>query len=316
MSDSGVRNLEQEPYKGIAAMKGNFIPTGIPTLDFAMNDLMPGRTTLIVGGTNEGKSTFVKQIIVNAVNLGNKVFVMSGEGDQEKLINELYQVVIGRNPENYDYIKINKRMHKEPKKETLTLLQKWHCGKLLLFSKGKSKINDIEELFKMIESEIVTNRHNLVVIDNLMSMLTAKAIEKNEKQGEFMQKCHELAERYCIHIVLVLHPNKEYRKGVELEIVHISGTSDLANKADNIIVISREYDEIIRANGIHGSIRLIKNRDYTELPRIDVNYDIETGLLLELKDGTIMRYKFNLGQKKEQNIIVQEQEQFALPFDL
>lgn len=313
MADQGIRNLDLEPYKGLDSIKGSFIPTGIYTLDEAMNDLMPGCVTLIGGGPNEGKTTFVKQIVVNAINRGNKVFLMHGEGNQERLINELYRVVIGRDPNKYDLVQINKKYHKEPKKEALPILKQWHKNKLTLFSKTKSSINKIDDLFKMIELEVVSYKYNLVVIDNLMSMLTAKAVEKNEEQGEFMQKCHELADKYSIHIILVLHPNKEYRKGMKPEMVYVAGSSDLYNKADYVIWVSREYDEQIRTNGIHGHFYLLKNRDYPTIGQVDVTYDIETGLLLELKDGKAYSYKFNIEQN---NIPVKIEEDFSLPFDL
>jgi KaiC/GvpD/RAD55 family RecA-like ATPase len=312
MKDSGIRELDKHPYKSLNTIKGNFIPTGIPTLDYAINDLMPGRTTLIVGPTNEGKTTFTKQIIVNAVNLNNKVFVMSGEGDQEKLINELYQIVIGNNPNLYTVVKLNKRYHKEPTQHALESLQAWHHGKLNLFSKGKSKVKDIDEIFNLIEKEEIEEKYNLIIIDNLMSMLTAKAIEKNEMQAEFMQKCHELSEKYSIHIILILHPNKTYSKGMEIEIVHISGSGDLGNKADNIIAITRENDELIRSNNIHGKLRVIKNRDYPDKPTIDLYFDRETIQLMETNGGVIKRYHFNL----DNHISIDKTIDTPNPFDL
>ena len=144
----GRRDLDRCPYKGIVNNTGNYIPTGIPAIDNAINDLCPGRVTLITGRSNGGKTTFTKQIITNAINQNNKVYVMSGEGDQELFINEIYQCVIGRSPEYYNMVKVNKKFHKEPKEEVLDALRKWHYGKLTLFNKGESKLKTTDELFK------------------------------------------------------------------------------------------------------------------------------------------------------------------------
>jgi len=289
----GKRDLDSAPYRGISKIPGSYISTGIGSLDYAMNDLAPGCVTLLSGRMNGGKSTFVKQIIANAINTNNKVFAISGEGDQELSINSLYECVIGRESKFYDVVQINKRLHKEPKQFVLDALQKWHKGKLTLFDKGQSSFTTTKELFTMIDLEVKENHSNLIIIDNLMSILKSSAIEKNEAQADFMQQCHNLAGIHKIHIILVLHTNKEYRKGMTMEVEHISGTSDLGNKADNVISVIREYDEEKKRLGISGQITLTKNRYYPELMECDTRYEVETGLLLELKNNDPIAYDFD-----------------------
>lgn len=290
----GRRDLEKNPYKGLSARTGKYIPTGLSTIDYGLNDLAPGATTLITGRSNGGKSTFVKQIIANAIDKDNKVYLMSGEGDPEIFLNELYQSVVGREKKYYNTVKINKRYRKEPKKEILQQLKKWHYKKLTMFNKGDSKLKTIEELIAMLEMEIKINNHNLVVIDNLMSILSVQASEKYEQQADFMQRLCDLAKAYSTHIILVLHPNKTYRKGEDMDFEQISGTSDLYNKADNIITVIREYDEDKKSQGINGTIKVLKNRYFTDLPSIETYFDKETGLLLEREEeGSILAYNFN-----------------------
>ena len=126
-----------------------------------------------------------------------------------------------------------------------------------------------------------------------MSIVSFKAVEKYEAQGDFLQRCVDLAKCYKTHIILVLHPNKEYRKGCDLDLEHISGTMDLANKADNVIAVIREYDQDKINMGINGKIALIKNRFYPDLTETSVHFDKETGMLAELKDGTCVAYRFS-----------------------
>lgn len=296
----GRRDLDKNPYKGLKAKTGKFIPTGLDTIDYGLNDLGPGCTTLITGRSNGGKSTLVKQIIANAIDKDNKVYLMSGEGDSEIFLNELYSCVIGRKENYYDTIKINKRYRKEPKKDILEKLKKWHSKKLILFNKGDSKLKTIDQLIKMLEYEIKINRYDLIVIDNLMSILSVQASEKYEQQADFMQRLCDLAGVYSTHIILVLHPNKTYKKGEDMDFEQISGTSDLYNKADNIITVIREYDESKLSTGINGKIAVLKNRYFADLPSIDTYFDKSTGLLLERKeDGKVAAYKFNLNKELE-----------------
>lgn len=294
----GERFLESDPYKGVTNKGGVYVPTGIESIDYALNDLAPKCTTLITGRSNDGKTTFVTQIMANAIDKGHKVFLMSGEGNQELFLNSLYMIVIGRSKDNYNLVKENKRYVKEPTAKALKKLQAWHYKKLALFNRGDSKLKTLEQLLSYLTLTIKSNRYNLVVIDNLMSILSVKASEKYEQQADFMQELHHLAETYDTHIILVLHPNKTYKKGTDMDFEQISGTSDLYNKADNIIAVTRfrptDEDNNNYEQGIHGKISVLKSRYYSELPSAKIHFDAETKLLLEIKSsGNIGGYTFN-----------------------
>lgn len=289
----GRRDLEKQPYKGLKNRTGNYIATGLPTIDYGLNDLSPRATTLITGRSNGGKSTLVRQVIANAIDKGNKVYLMSGEGDPETFLNELYQSVVGRDEKYYDMVQINKRFRKEPKPEILEKLKKWHYKKLTMFNKGDSNLKTIDELIGMLEMEIKINNCDLVVVDNLMSILSVQASEKLEQQSDFMQKLCDLSKAYNTHIILVLHPNKSYKKGDDMDFEQISGTSDLYNKADNIISVIREYEEEKIEQGINGKIAVLKNRYFKDLPIIEISFDDETGLLLEIQGDEIVSYIFH-----------------------
>jgi len=295
----GIRDLEDEPYRGVSDNGDYFIPTGIKSVDYALNDLVSGCVTLITGRSNGGKTTFCTQVQANAIDKGYKVFLISGEGKQEELINNFYTAVIGRKDEYFNSIKVNKRFRKEPKPEILKALQKWHKKKLKLFCKGDSKLKTTAELFQMMALEVKVNRHELIIIDNLMSILDMqKASEKLEAQADFLQNCCDFAKAYNVHIIVVLHPNKTYTKGSDMNFEQISGTSDLANKADNIIAIIREYDEDKLKEGLNGRIQVSKNRYWSDLPIVKVHYDAETRMLLEVEDETGQYVAYNFGFEK------------------
>jgi len=291
----GFRDLDLDPYRGMEAVEGNYIPTGLKTIDTAINDLAPGCLTLITGRSNGGKSTLVNQIIANAIDKKNKTFLISGEGIQEAIINNLYKTVIGRDKELYNYKKINRRYFKEPKEEVIKDLRRWHKDKFILFNKGESKLKTTNELFSFLNIEVKIRRPNLLVIDNLMSVLSVeKASEKLEAQADFVQRCCDLAKAEGIHIILVLHPNKTVSKGQSMDFEAISGTSDIYNKADNILAVTRNYDEEKLDSVISGEISVLKNRYFPDLPKINTYFDEETGTLLEIgEDGNYYCYNFN-----------------------
>lgn len=278
----GLRDLSKDPYRGLQESEGRYIATGLPTIDHAINDLAPKMVTLVTGRSNDGKTTLVNQIVANAIDTGNSVFWMSGEGVQEIMLNRFYQAVIGYNSDNYTTRRINKREFKEPKKEVLQALARWHDKRLILFNKGDSDLKNTKQLFAIMAEQIKVRQVNLVVIDNLMSILSIeRASEKWEAQADFMQRCADISKAYNTHIILVLHPNKTLQKGHAMEFEQIAGSSDLANKADNILFVRREFDPLEIAGGNHGSVRVLKNRYHSDLPEAPIYFDPDTGTLCE-----------------------------------
>jgi len=291
----GRRDLDIDPYRGLTKETGMFIPTGLPSVDNEINDLAPGRVTVLTGRSSSGKTTIVKQIIANAIGCGAKVYLVNGENDPEYFLNDLYSCIMGGNEEYYTLIQINKKTHKEPKPDILKALQKWHEGKLVMFNKGESRLKTLDQLFKVIEDEVKFRGHNLVVLDNMMSLLSASAVEKNELQGEFVQKCCDLAKIYRCHIILVVHPNKTYQNETDMQMEQVSGSSDIYNKADNFIAVVRYYKDDRKFDG---KLLLLKNRIYGTLAVCDLKFDPKTRLLLEDREGFLMRYKFNFNPRE------------------
>ncbi len=299
--------------------RGKFIATGLPSIDRALNDLAPGCVTLVAGRSNGGKSTFVTQVIANAIEGENKVFLISGEDDKRILVNRIYQAVIGRDPQLYDYVNINKRRFKTPKKSIVHDLKKWHENKLHLFMKGEASLKTTDQLFGMVSRKIKADKYNLVIIDNLMSVLDSRsASDKYEDQANFVQRCCDLAKMYHTHIIIVLHPNKTYQKGASMDFEQISGNSDMSNKADNIIAVTREYSDEKLAQGIDGYVEILKNRYFTDLLKIPLFYDQETGLLLELNEATgkSVQYKFDIKRTGKKEVTAPEGFQEIMPWEV
>lgn len=312
---SGLIDANSFDYETIQEVnKGKFIPTGFPTIDKALNELRPGYTTLVTGRANDGKSTFVLQVIANAIENDAKVFWVSGEESIKDLYLNFLKLLIGNEPKHHTVIAENKDYIKLPTKEVFTKIKKWHDGKFQIFNKGESKLRGTKDILDMVRKMIKKEGINLVVIDNLMSILSAKAAEKNEAQADFMQELHDIAQNTNCHIILVLHPNKELRKGQDMEFEMISGTSDLANKADNVIAVRKAHDQELESKGINGFVQILKNRKKPDLKKIQTNYNVNTGMLSEVDEQmNIYRkgYSWNKPELKirEEFIQVKEDEE-------
>ena len=291
----GEWDIDSNPYEGLDPKDTKFIRTGIDTIDYAINTIQSRTVTLITGRSNAGKTTFVTQIMSNAVEQKFKVYLVAGEGEKNKIVNKFYTSLIGYDKQYYDEKMFGLRMVKEPKPQVLKAIQEWHRGKLKLYVKSLSKYKTEDELFKMLEYQIRIEKYDLVVLDNLMSLLTvSRNQDKNEAQGQFIEKCHHLAKSTNCAVVVVLHPNKTYQKGQELEFEQISGTSDIPNKADAILSVIRLSEP---EDGATSKIQVNKNRDWSELPVVKCVFDPNTCTYAEIKDGVAV-VRQNNGWKK------------------
>ena len=283
----GEWDLERNPYTELDYSGTKFIKTGIKSLDYAINTIQSKTVSLITGRSNAGKSTFVNQIMISAIEEGFKCYLVAGEGEKNKIMNKFYSGIVGSRKELYIEKAFGLRTIKEPKPEVLKAIQKWHKNKLKLFVKSLSKYKNESQLFEMLEYKIRTEHYDLIILDNLMSLLVVSdAKNKNEAQGQFVEKCHHLAKSTNCAIIIVLHPNKTYKAGKEMEFEQISGTSDMPNKADTIINVIRIINP---EDNIGSKIQVAKNRDFPELPTIDCMYDYNTNSYLELVKGNAVR---------------------------
>jgi twinkle protein len=295
----GFRDVTNNPYKYVTKTGIKFIPTGIDSLDNIINDLESRRLTTIFGRAGEGKTTFIEQIQNQAIDKGYKVLRVDGEHDQEFILNNSYRKIIGNNKEYYDLIKFNKMYKVEPKQFTLKALQEWHKNKLYLYTKGDANLSSTEELFEKVKYIIDTKKVDLVILDNLMSLLDVSKDEKNNSQSEFMKKCHNLVVSHNVHLILVTHSNKSLTKDCLItDYYQISGTADIANLSDTICLISMEHDEEKKKENIDGHITLMKNRGYGKLIKIDTSFNENTNALEEIDKTEVAGYKNVLGWEK------------------
>lgn len=296
----GLKTINPSEINLDIIKKNGYVSTGFESVDYKLNDLEPGRVTLVSGKSFEGKTTFVRTIIANAINSDNKVLWVMGENNHFDELRRLYQIVIGRKKEYFDTKIDNKRMVKIPKPEIKKALNRWHKDKLIIINKSEAKLKNQNELLELIEKELKINKHNLIIIDNLMSILISKSFEKNEAQSNFMQLLCDLSKIYNTHILLVLHPKKdsEYNKP---DNDSISGTSDLPNKADNIIFITKSGVED-QALGISGHIHITKNKRWGDVGKTPIWFDKETESFAEIKDEKNLINNFHIEKFIEKSI--------------
>lgn len=233
------------------------IETGFYEYDAHVEDWKMQELTVILGRNNEGKTTFVSQIITHCLEKGVTTFLYSGEMSDKKIQDWLYRQLIGENNQHLRVIKTKYGDKTEPKPEVIKYIKEWHRNRLYLYDRSAREVaGKLDKFFEVMRLAASRYGCKLFVIDNLMSILEENADSLYSDQANFIQRCKDFAIQYWVHIVLLTHPNKgkselQNAQNGNLEKTDISGSNNIPNKADNIIVVERnwgndrEWDAII-----------------------------------------------------------------------
>lgn len=301
-SERDIRLLGSVPYQYVTKMGTRFIPIGSPSLAKRMNDFPTARATVVTGFPKDGKSTWLHQQALNAIDKGYKVLIIDGEHTQETLISDLYTKIIGHTPSAYVATPFNKRTVFEPKPQVLKMLTEWHKDNLIILSKYLSnvKFDNLDELFSLTKSVISTYDIDLIIWDNLMTLVEGTSAEKFDNQGRFMKRVTDLLKATNTHGILVAHPNKNLRPGDDMTLYDVLGSSDIVNLTDYLIQVKKNHSKECDSDP-DGWVRLILNRPYGETIDIPMRFDTENRCLYECSiSGEPIRYELNWRGSHEQ----------------
>ena len=207
------------------------IKTGIHEIDRRMAGLNKGEVTCVSGVNSSGKSSVLSQFALEATNQGYKTALFSGEMNASRVLGWLQLQAAGRlytTPTDIpDYYKVPE--------ETKKMINTWLNGSLFLYNNNKG--NYIDKILDRVQECIQKQKVDLVILDNLMAMnLSAIPGDKYEKQSAFIKTIKTFATQNDVHIILVAHPRKSMGF---LRKEDISGTADLTNIVDNVIIAHR-----------------------------------------------------------------------------
>ena len=147
-------------------------------------------------------------------------------------------------------------------------IDEWMEGKFFLYNNDYS--NKWEQIFNDMK-ELLAMGVRLFILDNLMSMgLDIFEGDSNKKQKSLINQLCEFAKKEQVHIILVAHPRKV---STFIRKTDISGTSDLTNAVDNVLIVHRVNNDfrklggeflgktyIQRYSGFSNVIEIAKNR--------------------------------------------------------
>lgn len=230
--DKGKKWLSMPDIKRVDIEDLLSIPTGYHELDKKIVGLFAGELTIISGLNASGKTSWLDCIALNVIQQGFKAGIWSGEMQDWRFQGWMHQIAAGKaytrkkaGYENLYYVQ----------KPICDKIDTWLDGKLYLYNNSYG--SDWQQLFHDIQELVEKEGVQLIILDNLAALnIEGYDGEKYSKQTKFVLDVKEYAKKKNIHVILVCHPRKQ------LDMIRresVSGTADLTNICDNLILIHR-----------------------------------------------------------------------------
>ena len=248
---------------------------GIEALDKELMKIFTGGVTLLTGLPSAGKTTFLNQVVLRAMDSGYKTFLFSRELLNGMSKGWFNQVAAGRRnmhsvplPNGNEFWVVN-----DDAKPKITS----HYNDSFFIYKDEEE-NTEDKLFESMELCATKKGLRLFIIDNLMTVqLRSETTDTNKAQTDFMNRLIKFAMKYDVVVICITHPRK-LQNGTDIGLFDISGSQNIVNLATRTIGLKRvkEDDKSNRSNKYYGYdvvISVIKDRIFGSTKDIPVYYD-------------------------------------------
>lgn len=246
--------------------------SGFRALDAGIGGFSAGELSVWTGKRGAGKSTLLSQLLLEAVNQGHRVCAYSGElpARQFKLV--MLQQAAG--PDRVDS-RVDERSGRtlyEVEAEAAQRVNEWWRGRLFLTDIKRENCHDERQILKIFEYAHRRYGCDVFLVDNIMTaqLKDAAALGYWQAQSAFTGRLVAFAKGRGVHVHLVAHPRKTDKR---LEADDVGGSSDITNRADNVLKVERVAEEKVEAAGFAMLLTVLKNREFGALPRVELDFD-------------------------------------------
>lgn len=242
------------------------IKSGIPELDRIIGGLFLGQVILLTGKRGEGKSTFLSQLMVEALEQDYGVFAYSGE-----LADYLFKSWVDFQAAGPDHIATEQDQYREPvyriKPGVVERINQWYAERAYIYDNGAVDDNELESLTETIEQVIRQYGVTFICIDNLMTAMDGShSSDLYQAQSEFVRRLKQIAMKYDVVIILVAHPRKN-GNGVQND--DVAGSGDITNRVDVVMSYSRNPNKRLEED-CDSYLSVSKNRLFGKLSKTPI----------------------------------------------
>lgn len=210
--------------------------SGINRLDELLKGFEMGCITIWTGLTNAGKTTVMTMLTRKTIQQGEKVFYFNGEQTKDDFKNNLYKQSVKKGNVRAVRYQNTSIIDWFVKDEVVKKLDEFYKEKLFIYNNKMDRSID----FLIQAMTEVKSKYGVRVffLDNFMQIET-KSPDEYREQKNIMEKLRTFALNQNVHIHLVAHPRKTDKFQTRLTIYDVLGSSNLVNKAYNVVSIIR-----------------------------------------------------------------------------
>lgn len=210
---------------------------GIDALDKELMRLFYGSFTIISGTPGSGKTSFLYQLICQALDQEKNCWVYSKELPAWMSRNWLMYLLAGRR-HLVEYVSPEGATYYRVKPEAKKKISDFYRGKLMLYKDDWS--NDVKSIQDSMIDSVRKYGSKLFLLDNMTTIdLGANDDNKWQKQTELVNWLIQFSMKYNVCTILVCHPRKMQDLTENVGLYELSGTANLINLAHRAISLRR-----------------------------------------------------------------------------
>lgn len=267
--------LDMADVERVDPMSQPSVLSGIQTLDASTGGFFAGELSIWTGKRGAGKSTLLGQMLLNAIDQGQRVCAYSGELSAWRFKDWISAQAAGSSHMTEQKDPFSGKVFYQIDPGIRPLLDDWWRGQFFLYDNKVSSASDEDSILRTFEYAVRRYGCSVFLVDNLMSA-RFKAMRDSDffrAQSNFTGRLVEFAKKYEVHVHLVAHPRKTSNR---LEADDVGGSGDITNRADNVFSLERLEETAAEEKGYDTVLTVLKNRSFGASVSVGLCFDPRT----------------------------------------
>lgn len=267
--------------------------SGFRALDSGIGGFSHGALSVWTGKRGDGKSTLLSQLLLESVTQGHKVCAYSGELPARQFKQVMLQQAAGPKGVTRREDERTGREVYDIAPDAAACINEWWRGRLFLTDIQRENCHDEQQILKIFEYAHRRYGCDVFLVDNIMTAQLKDAMDLGywQAQSAFTGRLVAFAKGRGVHVHLVAHPRKADRR---LTADDVGGSSDITNRADNVLKVERVAEEKVEKAGCDMLLTVLKNREFGALPKVKLDFDPASRRFSPAGAASIRRFSWEL----------------------
>lgn len=292
---SGLLNLADVKRRDLKNIPRTL--SGFTKVDRALGGFRDGELTVWTGKRGEGKSTILGQILIESIEQGRKVCAYSGELDASRFKDWIMLQAAGPDVLEYEQDPFTGDMFFFPPTHVEDLIDQWWDRKFYIINLEIASAHNEDSILNEFEYAYRCLGCDVFLTDNIMTAKLRDNRDYYRAQSMFVRRLSEFCKSSKTHVHLIAHPRKGTNNKMVEDNDEVSGTGDITNLADNVVIVRRLAESA--PDGSDVELKITKAREKGVMGKIGLCYEYTSKRYYE--PGTLPNKKYGwnfMGEQK------------------